>query len=240
MRRGECRSPTCSWCRCWSTRSSSSRPSRCTPSSDRSQSSRPASSPSSSRGCSSCPSPSSTRLATRTRSPRTCRCTASSARSTRAPSAGRAASRSCLAAATPSPRAGGRGGEAAEGEGEGTGREGVPASSRDHHAATGRVESWGPAAAGALQQGTASPRARPDALTQRRGALCYHIHHWRDGVTRRRRRDTSCYGASGAHGRWRGVRPSTRRGRSCLWKAPTCAFLRKWSNQGFVTRAVPQ
>ena len=33
--------------------------------------------------------------------------------------------------------------------------------------------------------------------------------------------------------------PSTRRGRSCLWKAPTCTFLRKWSNQGFVTRAVP-
>ena len=36
------------------------------------------------------------------------------------------------------------------------------------------------------------------------------------------------------------VLPSTRRGRSCLWKAPTCTFVRKWSTQGFVTRAVPQ
>ena len=39
------------------------------------------------------------------------------------------------------------------------------------------------------------------------------------------------------------VRPSTRAGRSCLWKAPRGTKWRKWSNQGFVTRdsrAVPQ
>ena len=29
------------------------------------------------------------------------------------------------------------------------------------------------------------------------------------------------------------VPPSTRRGRSCLWKAPRCTFLRKWSKSRF-------
>ena len=45
---------------------------------------------------------------------------------------------------------------------------------------------------------------------------------------------------TGALGRWRGVPPFTRRGRSCLCASWGGTKLRKWKNQGFVTRAVPQ
>ena len=76
-----------------------------------------------------------------------------------------------------------------------------------------------------------------DLRSQRRrvisGARQRYIHRTRRG---------SCDPAewTGAHRATCCVRPSTRRGHSCLWKAPRCTFLRKWSNQGFVTRAVPQ
>ena len=39
---------------------------------------------------------------------------------------------------------------------------------------------------------------------------------------------------TGAHRATCCVQPSTRRGRSCLWKAPRGTKWRKWSNQGFV------